>query len=282
MGSVGYYVQRNSDNLAMYALAKYVMTQNGNVYPHLPIVIYRPDGPPYPPIPGALATFVTEGGDFYWNTTGGLTAWDTDPDTTPRQEYRGCPEAENRSGLNSPLTINAFAPDSAYPDSYNAQVSTWMKALGVGSNPDSGANAGQQIAIASYTNPLGDPTAWQRLISYDSSKLSILVANVLNGPDYEVDLSWSSVIQQAASSGKTVIGYVRTGYLGVSLQQFKTRLGSGDLADWASQIEQDVDKWFELYVYFLTCYILKIWNFDFENFMSFVLGTKISILLIQC
>ncbi|KAH9207251.1 Spherulation-specific family 4-domain-containing protein, partial [Leptodontidium sp. 2 PMI_412] len=104
-----------------------------------------------------------------------------------------------------------------------------------------------QIAIASYTNPLGDAPAWARLISYPSNKLSILVANVLNGPDYVVDEGWRNVIQQATNSGKTVIGYVRTGYLGVSSQQFKTRLGSGDLADWASQIEQDVDKWFELY-----------------------------------
>jgi len=124
-------------------------------------------------------------------------------------------------------------------------------------SPPGGGGGGQQIAIASYTNPLGDPTAWERLISYDSKKLSILVANVLNGPDYVVDASWNSVIQKAADSGKTVIGYVRTGYLGVSLQQFKTRLGSGDLADWASQIEQDVDKWFELYVYFLACCTLS-------------------------
>lgn len=114
-------------------------------------------------------------------------------------------------------------------------------------SPDMGGAAGQQIAVASYTNPLGDPVAWQRLIAYDSSKLSVLVANVLNGPDYVVDKSWSAVIQQAAATGKTVIGYVRTGYLGVSQQKFKTRLGSSDLADWASQIEQDVDKWFELY-----------------------------------
>lgn len=95
------------------------------------------------------------------------------------------------------------------------------------------------------------------MISYDSSKLSILVANVLNGPDYVVDASWSSVIQQAANAGKTVIGYVQTGYLGVSDKQYKTRIGSGDLADWASQIEQDVDKWFELYVYFFACYTLR-------------------------
>jgi hypothetical protein len=110
-----------------------------------------------------------------------------------------------------------------------------------------GGAGGQQIALASYTNPLGDPAAWKRLISYDSSKLSILVANVLNGPDSKADTAWGSVIEKAAGSGKTVIGYVRTGYLGVSVHKFKTRLGSGDLADWASQIEQDVDKWFELY-----------------------------------
>ncbi|OAK94553.1 hypothetical protein IQ06DRAFT_286666 [Phaeosphaeriaceae sp. SRC1lsM3a] len=89
-----------------------------------------------------------------------------------------------------------------------------------------GGSEGQQLAFASYTNPLGDLAAWTRLISYDSSKLSILVANVLNGPNHEQDTSWASVISQATGSGKTVVGYVRTGYLG---------------------IEQDVDKWFELY-----------------------------------
>ncbi|KGO76305.1 Fibronectin, type III [Penicillium italicum] len=76
---------------------------------------------------------------------------------------------------------------------------------------------------------------------------AVLVANVMNGPDYVVDKNWESVIDQAASQGKKILGYVRTGYLGVSQQQFTTRLGSRNLADWASQIEQDVDKWFQLY-----------------------------------
>ncbi|KAI2733367.1 CAZyme family GH135 [Penicillium roqueforti] len=115
-----------------------------------------------------------------------------------------------------------------------------------GSN-DSNAPNRQQIAVASYINPLGDPASWERIFAYDTQKLSILVANVLNGPDYVVDEAWKSVIDQAASQGKKILGYVRTGYLGVSQQQFTTRLGSKDLADWASQIEQDVDKWFELY-----------------------------------
>ncbi|OGM39733.1 hypothetical protein ABOM_012127 [Aspergillus bombycis] len=200
VGSTGYFVQRNSDNLAYYALAKYVMSKNGNVYPHLPIVTYKLVGPPYP---GLLATFVTEGSNFYLNTTDDLT-----------------------------------------------QVSTWIDALGStdgGSNPGSGGDAGQQIAIASYINPLGDPASWERLFSYDTKKVSVLVANVLNGPDYVVDTAWKSVIDRASSQGKKILGYVRTGYLGVSQQQFTTRLGSKDLADWASQIEQDIDKWFELY-----------------------------------
>jgi hypothetical protein len=241
-GSVGYYVQRNSDNLAYYALAKYVMSKNGNVYPHLPIVTLKIDGPPYPKLPDSLATFVTEGSDFYLNTTDDLTIWGGD--------YLGCPDGTNGGEISSPLTIDGFAPASAYPDSYNSQVSSWIEALvstDGGSNPGSGGGAGQQIAIASYINPLGDPASWERLLAYDTQKVSVLVANVLNGPDYVVDTAWKLVIDQAASQGKKILGYVRTGYLGVSQQQFTTRLGSHNLADWASQIEQDVDKWFELY-----------------------------------
>lgn len=55
------------------------------------------------------------------------------------------------------------------------------------------------------------------------------------------------MIQKATNSSKTIIIYVWTSYLRMSTHKFKTRLGSGDLADWASQIEQDVDKWYELY-----------------------------------
>lgn len=105
----------------------------------------------------------------------------------------------------------------------------------------------EQIAVASYINPLGDPAAWDRLVKYDHGKIPILVANVVNGPDSTVDNSWTKVIDQGSASGKTVLGYVRTGYLGVSTQKFVTRLGSGDLADWTAQIEEDIDMWYTLY-----------------------------------
>ncbi len=85
------------------------------------------------------------------------------------------------------------------------------------------------------------------MISYDKNKISVLVANIVNGPDTAKDDDWAKAIDNAVASGKTVIGYVRTGYLGVSQQRLKTRLGSGDLADWTAQIESDVDLWYQLY-----------------------------------
>ncbi|GES61487.1 fibronectin type III domain protein [Aspergillus terreus] len=111
----------------------------------------------------------------------------------------------------------------------------------------SGAGDGQQIAVASYINPLADPAAWNRLIDYPIKKMPILVANVVNGPDSAVNKTWADMIDRASAAGKTVLGYVRTGYLGVSSQKFLTRLGSGDLADWTAQIKEDIDMWYTLY-----------------------------------
>ncbi|KAM7193435.1 Spherulation-specific family 4 domain containing protein [Rhypophila sp. PSN 637] len=105
----------------------------------------------------------------------------------------------------------------------------------------------QQIALASYIHPGSDPAAWTRLIGYPKQKISIVIANVLNGPESTVDSTWKTVIYQAYASNKTVLGYVRTGYLGRGGANFKTRLGSGEIADWTAQIEPDVDIWYELY-----------------------------------
>lgn len=95
--------------------------------------------------------------------------------------------------------------------------------------------------------PPSDAAAWANLTSYDKSKLSVLIANVVNGPDTSPDDAWAKVINDTSNSGKTVIGYVRTGYFGLSNQNFTTRLGSRDLSDWIAQIEEDVDLWYRLY-----------------------------------
>ncbi|BCR95355.1 putative spherulin 4 family protein [Aspergillus luchuensis] len=184
-GSTGYHVQRNADNLAYYALAKYVMTKNGNIYPHLPVVTYKLSGPPYP---GTLAMFEEEDGNFYMNTTvDNLSAWET----TPGDNYPGCSDNENPSAGSSILTIDRFTPDFAYPNDYISQKKKWIEDIrgsDAGENDGgSGGDQGQQITIASYINPLRDPTAWSWLLAYDTGKVNMLVANVLNGPDYMVN-----------------------------------------------------------------------------------------------
>lgn len=88
------------------------------------------------------------------------------------------------------------------------------------------------------------------MIGYDNNKVSVLVANVLNGPNYVVNTKWLGVLQEAKAKNKMVIGYVRTGYLGLAtsdnplFEKFETRLGSRDVSDWVAQIERDVDLWY--------------------------------------
>jgi hypothetical protein len=125
-------------------------------------------------------------------------------------------------------------------------------AAGAWSVPGSGGTVGggggaSQIAVASYIHPGEDPDAWKRLIASPSDKVSVLVANVLNGPDYQPNPKWASVISAAHASGKKVLGYVRTGYLSRSKDDFTTRLGSRTFADWIAQIQYDVDAWYALY-----------------------------------
>jgi Spherulation-specific family 4 len=107
-----------------------------------------------------------------------------------------------------------------------------------------GGSGGQQIAVASYIYPTDG--AWDRLIAASSSKASVVVANVLNGPGAEKVPAWGSVIDRAHASGKRVLGYVDTGYFGQSDQR-RTRLGSLSPADWFLQIQEDVNMWYRLY-----------------------------------
>lgn len=116
-----------------------------------------------------------------------------------------------------------------------------------GSAPGNGSAGAVMIAMASYINPLADPGAWDRMIAYPNAKVPILIANVVNGPDTTVNPDWQKAINRVSASGKIMLGYVRTGYLGLNKDKYRTRLGSLDQADWAAQIEEDVDSWYALY-----------------------------------
>ncbi|KAL4755921.1 uncharacterized protein BDW70DRAFT_164995 [Aspergillus foveolatus] len=72
---------------------------------------------------------------------------------------------------------------------------------GSGSTGLSSGGKRQQIAMASYINLLAYPGPWNRLMAYDSDRMPILVANVVNGPDFAVDSDWNDVITRGAASG---------------------------------------------------------------------------------
>jgi hypothetical protein len=93
-----------------------------------------------------------------------------------------------------------------------------------------------------------------------SSRLTPRFLPQVNGPDSTVDSDWTDAIQRASASGKIVLGYVRTGYLGISVQQFTTRLSSHDTSNWVAQIEEDVDMWYNLYPDIGGIFFDEAWN----------------------
>ena len=164
LGSTGYWVQRNSDNLAYYALAKYVTSKIGNIYPHLPLVTNELNGPPYPAPPATLADFVSDGTNFYLNTTDSVSTFETDWSLDVGDDYPGCsddanPDADSEAG--SAISIDGFAPASAYPDAYNSQVSSWIAALGTGTvNPTTAPPPTSPTSAPPPTSPTSTPPAY--------------------------------------------------------------------------------------------------------------------------
>jgi hypothetical protein len=118
-----------------------------------------------------------------------------------------------------------------------------------GSDPSSSAatawTGGQVIADPAYIDPTSDIADWNTLIGSPTAKLGVVVANVLNGPGSTAVSGWATAIDGAHASGKKVLGYVDTGYLGLTGRT--TRLGSTAMADWVAQIEQDINAWYNLY-----------------------------------
>jgi hypothetical protein len=49
----------------------------------------------------------------------------------------------------------------------------------------------QHLAVPAYINPTADPTDWNTLLGSSAGTVSIAVANVLNGPDYQVNSDWT-------------------------------------------------------------------------------------------
>jgi hypothetical protein len=126
--ATGAWVIQNADNLALFALAKVMQNELG-AYPHYPIVYRPPDGAP--------ERFLFEV-DSSWKVTFN----DTDP--LPSGSGSTCDSNEDADNPPVSLTVDTWAPDSAYPAEWLVEEGQWAanySSSGSGSAVDAGTSA---------------------------------------------------------------------------------------------------------------------------------------------
>ncbi|MCJ1402570.1 hypothetical protein MMC11_005790 [Xylographa trunciseda] len=117
----GYYTQRSSDNLAFFALAKYVQSQIGS-YPQFPVAIQRPYRAPRLPKTKAVVEYDIIDGIAVFDD-GEETALDIDPEYN--FDVPGCPDRHGSYPTATNLTIDDVVDSTSYPSSYNLQADAW-------------------------------------------------------------------------------------------------------------------------------------------------------------
>ena len=118
------------------------MTKNSNIYPHLPIVKYELDGPPWAePFsdPSLVVSFRDDGSlNVTDDSISALTA-----EIPELGDIPGCVDFLDP---NQPkvLTVDSLVKPSAYPDDYNKQVSSWLQDLVTATSTNPGPTSSAQ------------------------------------------------------------------------------------------------------------------------------------------
>lgn len=129
LGGTGYWVQRNSDNLAWYTLAKYLTFINSDLYPSYPLVKYSNFDAPHLPAGRRVARF---------NNVNGRPVLDADGDSDVLEPFwfdannGSCfiqADFDDEINADFAVTIDDLVPDSAYPEHYQQSVSSWIASL---------------------------------------------------------------------------------------------------------------------------------------------------------
>lgn len=100
----------------------------------------------------------------------------------------------------------------------------------------------QRIGVPAYFHPADNAGDWSLLAS---TRLGIVVANVADGPGMVREEQWADALRGVRAIGSEVVGYVDTGYLGIT--DLRTRLGSTSVDGWIEQILHDITEWYRLY-----------------------------------
>jgi spherulation-specific family 4 protein len=101
--------------------------------------------------------------------------------------------------------------------------------------------------VPAYFHPACDVAEWTRLAS---SGVALVVANIADGPGLFREKPWALALHDVRAAGSHIVGYVDTGYLGLTGQ--RTRLGSTLIDAWIEQILHDIDSWYRMYDDLLT------------------------------
>ena len=105
----------------------------------------------------------------------------------------------------------------------------------------------QRQGVPAYFHPACDVAEWTRLAS---SGVALVVANIADGPGLFREKPWALALHDVRAAGSHIVGYVDTGYLGLTGQ--RTRLGSTLIDAWIEQILHDIDSWYRMYDDLLT------------------------------
>ena len=103
----------------------------------------------------------------------------------------------------------------------------------------------QALAVPAYFNPNGAGGTYWTQLDQGSPAVGIGIANPNNGPGSAFDQGYANAIRNAANAGVRVIGYVDTGYFGTTGRT--TRGGQNTTSAWTTQVQADVDTWYNLY-----------------------------------
>ena len=100
----------------------------------------------------------------------------------------------------------------------------------------------QRQAVPAYFHPQCDASEWACLTDM---RPALVVANVADGPGIAREKPWAFALGDVRGTSAHVVGYVDTGYLGLTC--LKTRLGSTFIDAWIEQILHDIDSWYRMY-----------------------------------
>jgi hypothetical protein len=106
----------------------------------------------------------------------------------------------------------------------------------------------QPQAVPAYFHPADHHADWETLAS--AASVGLVVANISNGPGIVREEQWARALGGVRQAGAEVVGYVDSGYLG--LTGLRTRLGSNLIDHWLEQLLADIIMWYRLYGDLLT------------------------------